>query len=101
MSPGVASLLPRVVPSSGVIIHNIFVPGGVRNQEALEQFKQLINQTVQTVVGMSSHFVHRDETIFRNPDNFIPERWLNDMSRDLDKWLVAFSKGPRSCLGSK
>jgi cytochrome P450 len=49
---------------------------------------------------MSSHFVHRDETIFPNPDDFLPDRWLNDKSRDLDRWLVAFSKGPRSCLGS-
>ncbi|KAH1415788.1 hypothetical protein KXX16_008908 [Aspergillus fumigatus] len=81
MSPGVASPLPRVVPSSGAHIDKTFIPGG-------------------TVVGMSSHFVHRDKTIFPNPDEFSPERWLNDKGRDLDKWLVAFSKGPRRCPGS-
>ncbi|KAH3001178.1 hypothetical protein KXW60_008032, partial [Aspergillus fumigatus] len=47
-----------------------------------------------------SHFVHRDKTIFPNPDEFSPERWLIDKGRDLDKWLVAFSKGPRRCPGS-
>jgi cytochrome P450 len=56
---------------------------------------------MQMVLGMSSHFMHRDKTIFLSPDNFIPEWWLNNMLRDLDKWLVAFSKGPRSCLGLK
>lgn len=100
MSRGVASPLPPVVPSSGASIHKIFVPGGIRKRRCVRQV-QAANRTVQTVVGMSSHFVHRDETIFPSPDNFIPERWLNDMSKDLDKWLVAFSKGPRSCLGLK
>jgi cytochrome P450 len=56
-----------------------------------------INSSLPIFVG----FKHRDETIFPDPDNFIPERWLNDMSRDLEKWLMAFSKGLRSCLGSK
>ncbi|EED13527.1 cytochrome P450, putative [Talaromyces stipitatus ATCC 10500] len=80
MSPGVASPLPRVVPASGARIGKVFVPGG-------------------TIVEMSGHFVHRNEAIFPNPHGFIPDRWLGDEGKDLDKWLVAFSKGPRSCLG--
>lgn len=66
-----------------------------------QQAQVLIILNVQTVVGMSSHFVHRDETIFPSPDEFIPERWLSDKGRGLEKWLVAFSRGPRRCLGSK
>jgi cytochrome P450 len=34
---------------------------------------------------MSSHFVHHDETIFLNLDEFMPEQWLNNKGRDLDK----------------
>ncbi|KAL1989053.1 hypothetical protein VTN96DRAFT_5816 [Rasamsonia emersonii] len=80
VSPGVASPLPRVVPAPGATISQTFIPGG-------------------TVVQMSSHFVHRNPAIFENPDAFNPERWLDAKGKDLDKWLVAFSRGPRSCLG--
>jgi cytochrome P450 len=50
---------------------------------------------------MSSHFVHRNPTVFENPDDFNPDRWLGMKGKALDKWLVAFSRGPRSCLGLK
>ncbi|EFW23057.1 benzoate 4-monooxygenase cytochrome P450 [Coccidioides posadasii str. Silveira] len=80
MSPGVASALPRIVPPSGAKISGQFIPGG-------------------TVVGMSSHFVHRSETVFEKPNEFIPDRWLGEKGSQLDKWLFSFSHGPRSCLG--
>jgi cytochrome P450 len=44
--------------------------------------------------------VHYNADIFPEPESFVPERWL-DESTDLDKWLVAFSRGPRMCLGIK
>ena len=53
--------------------------------------------TIQTVVSCGSTFVHYNAAIFPNPNDFEPERWLKDSS--LDQWLVAFSKGPRACLG--
>ncbi|ERF70020.1 hypothetical protein EPUS_03572 [Endocarpon pusillum Z07020] len=81
MSPGVASPLPRVVPASGTELNKGFIPGG-------------------TVVEMSSHFIHRNGDIFESPNDFKPERWLGQAGRDLEKWLVTFSRGPRSCLGS-
>jgi hypothetical protein len=45
--------------------------------------------------------VHRNPEIFPEPTVFDPERWLQEDSHDLDKYLVSFSKGPRSCLGIK
>ncbi|KAL4912990.1 cytochrome P450 [Aspergillus aurantiobrunneus] len=80
MSPGVASPLPRVVPESGAVITQTPIPGG-------------------TVVAHASHFVHRNPDVFANPDEFIPDRWLGEQGRALDKWLLSFSRGPRSCLG--
>ncbi|KAL0570420.1 hypothetical protein V5O48_011534 [Marasmius crinis-equi] len=80
LSHGVASPLPRVVGSSGSTVAGVTVPPG-------------------TVVSSASYIVHTDPSVFPDPREFIPERWLDN--RELDKYLVAFSKGPRICLGIK
>ena len=37
-----------------------------------------------------------------DPEKFDPERWLDPQQRQrLDKYMVAFSKGTRICLGIK
>ncbi|CAG8961502.1 hypothetical protein HYFRA_00013853 [Hymenoscyphus fraxineus] len=50
-----------------------------------------------TNVNMTSMLIHENEDIFPDPKVFRPERWLND--KTLQRYLVPFSKGPRSCLG--
>lgn len=50
---------------------------------------------------MGATFVHLNSTIFPDPEKFIPERWLGEGKGQLDQYLVAFSKGPRTCLGIK
>ncbi|KAJ8116800.1 hypothetical protein OPT61_g1845 [Boeremia exigua] len=78
MSSGVVSGLLRVVPPTGATINSIDVPPN-------------------TIVSCGSTFVHYNASIFAEPNNFDPERWLG--SNELDNWLVAFSRGPRMCLG--
>ncbi|KAK5994291.1 Cytochrome P450 monooxygenase [Cladobotryum mycophilum] len=80
ISPGVASPLPRVVPTTGATISGSFIPPN-------------------TIVGISGIFVHNSEDHFKNAKEFNPDRWLEPNSSSLDKWLVAFSKGPRMCIG--
>ncbi|ESK83302.1 cytochrome p450 [Moniliophthora roreri MCA 2997] len=80
MSHGVASPLPRVVGASGATIAGVSVPAG-------------------TVTSCGSYFVHNDPTVFPESKQFKPERWLDENSRALEKYLVTFSKGPRICLG--
>ncbi|KAF8463431.1 putative P450 monooxygenase [Kalaharituber pfeilii] len=80
MSHGTVSPLSRIVPPQGVSIGDEFVPGG-------------------TVIASSAPFVHHNAAIFPDPYEFKPERWLGTSGKDLDKWLVAFSKGPRMCAG--
>ena len=50
---------------------------------------------------MGHTIMHRNPAIFPDPLRFSPERWLQPDSAMLDRYLVAFSKGPRLCLGIK
>jgi cytochrome P450 len=54
-----------------------------------------------TPIGMTSMINHWDTNLFPNPDDFDPERWLVDGQPDykLQKMLIAFGKGSRSCIG--
>jgi cytochrome P450 len=56
---------------------------------------------LQTVVSQSALYVSHSEEIFTRPYDFLPDRWLQSGSKSLESWLVAFSKGPRSCIGIK
>ncbi|TEB35527.1 benzoate 4-monooxygenase cytochrome P450 [Coprinellus micaceus] len=78
MSHGFVSALPRVVGPCGAQLAGYTVPP-------------------QTIVSMSAVSVHNNSTIFPEPHHFRPERWLE--SKDLGQYLVAFSRGPRMCLG--
>lgn len=55
-------------------------------------------------VGMSAAVTHHDETVFPDSNSFIPERWLdenNQRNKSVERGMLAFSKGSRSCLGMK
>ncbi|KND87123.1 Trichodiene oxygenase [Tolypocladium ophioglossoides CBS 100239] len=50
-----------------------------------------------TKVSMDAVLMHRHPQLFPQPDQFRPERWLDNPR--LDRYLVSFSKGARQCLG--
>ncbi|CAP71741.1 uncharacterized protein PODANS_6_6940 [Podospora anserina S mat+] len=54
-----------------------------------------------TPIGMTSMINHFNEELFPNPHSFSPERWLIDGKPNykLQKFLIAFGKGSRSCIG--
>ncbi|KAL2151657.1 hypothetical protein VTH82DRAFT_6755 [Thermothelomyces myriococcoides] len=54
-----------------------------------------------TPIGMTSMINHWDPELFPDPDDFKPERWLVDgqPNHKLQKFLIAFGKGSRSCVG--
>jgi cytochrome P450 len=55
-----------------------------------------------TPVGMSQFLIHYNEKIFPDPWKFDPERWLQgEKSKQLEKYVIAFSKGSRGCIGQQ
>jgi len=52
-----------------------------------------------TPVSMTIPLTHHDENIFPDSHSFKPIRWLGENANELEKYLVAFSKGSRSCVG--
>lgn len=57
-----------------------------------------------TPIGMTPHFTLIDENLFPEPRKFKPERWLDQMAEGkttsrLDKYITAFGKGSRGCIG--
>ncbi|KAG7092862.1 hypothetical protein E1B28_009175 [Marasmius oreades] len=77
---GVVTPMPRIVPETGSVITGYHVPAG-------------------TSVALGNTFVHMNPVIFPNPTRFYPERWLEEDRHSAERYLVAFGKGSRSCLG--
>ena len=61
------------------------------------QYKQYV-LPAGTAVSMSVMPLHRNARVFRDPDAFIPERWLGE---NVKSDLFVFGKGPRMCGGQK
>ncbi|KAJ5801836.1 P450 monooxygenase [Penicillium pulvis] len=80
LAPGIPYPATRIIPDTGAVIQAQFIPPG-------------------TVVGVSTLMLHRSTTLFREPNTFQPLRWLEPTANELNHHLVAFSKGPRACLG--
>lgn len=82
ISHGVSHRLQRVSPDQALHYHDWIIPAG-------------------TPVSMTSVHIHNNADIFPNPHLFQPERWLplETEGRRLQKYLIAFSRGSRNCLG--
>lgn len=101
MSFGVVSPLPRVVGPESAEIGGAYIPKGVWMPYLLTLWRSCWYRSAQTTVSMTATFLHNDPEMFPSPSEFRPERWLQPNSRELENYLVTFSKGPRSCLGVK
>jgi cytochrome P450 len=70
--------LPHVVPIEGWVFKGAHFSGG-------------------SVVGCSAYELHFNPTIFPEPGEFMPERWL-DATEDMSKYWFAFGAGSRACI---
>jgi cytochrome P450 len=82
LSCGVSSRLQRVCPDEDLIFRD-------------GKKRWVIPRN--TPVAMTSLLLHYDEAVFPDPTTFTPERWLENPR--LDKYLIAFSRGSRQCIG--
>ncbi|KAF2119258.1 cytochrome P450 [Lophiotrema nucula] len=84
MSYGVTERLTRTNPSGPIQYGDYIIPA-------------------DTAFSMTSYLQLRSPEIFYQPDEFIPERWLNNpvssTGHPLSRYLSVFGKGPRMCLG--
>jgi len=80
LSHGIPGRLPRISPPGGMIIGDVFVPSGY-------------------VVSCSAYMIHTNSEHFPEPNKLVPERWQGEDGKKLEKYMLAFSKGPRSCIG--
>jgi cytochrome P450 len=77
---------PRQTPASGCQLGPFVVPGGVR-------------------IAALAHTLHRDETVFPEPEKWDHARWLSscvdeDDMKHRNRQFWAFSSGGRMCIGS-
>ncbi|KAM0162140.1 hypothetical protein ACHAQE_003868 [Botrytis cinerea] len=90
LSYGISTRLPRISPYEVMMYQEWEIPAG-------------------TPVSMTSVHIHQNPDIFSSPLTFNPYRWLTHSNnspstpltpdKTLEKYLVAFGKGSRSCAG--
>lgn len=81
LRPSIDIGLPRMVPKGGMQVGGEWLEGG-------------------TTVSVSTHTIHRDLKVFgENPDEYVPERWLQPESVKMQRGFLAFSQGGRGCIG--
>jgi len=103
--------LTAVIKESLRLSHGVVTPAGrvVRSENAV-----ILGESIPsgTTVAMSSTFIHLNADLFPNPKQFNPARWLRSTSGvdmpdqnkpqlevNSERFLVSFSRGPRSCVG--
>ncbi|EXJ66783.1 uncharacterized protein A1O5_09978 [Cladophialophora psammophila CBS 110553] len=80
--PPVPSNMPRVVPEEGAVVCEKWLPGGIS-------------------VCVAPYPMTHTSRNFKDPDSFVPERWLKDPLYKTDDLAASqpFSFGPRNCIG--
>ncbi|CAL3970707.1 unnamed protein product [Diplocarpon coronariae] len=78
--PPSAASQQRIVPAGGATIDGFFIPGG-------------------KTVAVSPWASTRSHLNFHHPDDFIPDRWLDEGKEDKLAASVPFGNGPRVCVG--
>ena len=81
LHPSVGLTMPRLIPIGGATISGFHFPEGYR-------------------VGVNPAVVQYDKDVFgADADEYNPDRWLKGDAARMDKTMVVFGAGPRTCIG--
>ncbi|XP_044721523.1 cytochrome p450 domain-containing protein [Hirsutella rhossiliensis] len=97
LSYGLASRTSRIPTGEDLFYRGEWTPKGRQTSTHVEY---VIPRGF--AIGMSSVITHHDESSFPDSHSFVPERWLDETNqhrKELDRSLLAFSKGSRGCIG--
>ena len=73
--------LLRVIPAAGITLGGEYFPPG-------------------TVLSVNPWVVHHHPSLFKRPENFEPERWLDDVQRKREEpFWIPFGAGYNRCPG--
>ncbi|WP_420571782.1 cytochrome P450 [Kordia sp.] len=53
-----------------------------------------------TMIGISFYELHRNEKYWKNPNDFIPERFSDENRKETAGYYFPFGAGPRMCIGN-
>ena len=80
LHPPIGYAMPRMTPSSGAVICGKFIPGNVD-------------------VGVPAAIIGRNPAVYRDPNSWLPDRWLDEKA-DLSTMklcFLGFGYGSRQC----
>jgi cytochrome P450 len=81
MHPITGVSFPRHAPPSGCMVGGYYIPGNAR-------------------IGVNPAVIHFDKTVFgEDADHFRPERWVEGNASYMDRHIMQFGMGSRTCLG--
>ena len=81
LHPSTGLTMPRLAPKGGMTLCDQYIPEGYS-------------------VGMNGAVVHYDKSVFgADADHFRPQRWLEGDAKKMDKYMLHFGAGTRTCIG--
>lgn len=82
MHPPIGYAMPRMTPPRGAVICGTYVPGNVD-------------------VGVPAAIIGRNSAVYRDPDSWLPDRWLDEKAdvATMKLCFLGFGYGSRQCIG--
>jgi len=104
-TPSPKDLSRANIPYFDVVVQEtlrLYAPLPASEPRVSSKHTQINNYLVpaHTIISCQPYTLHRNPSIFTNPETFLPERWLSDDPELKRRWW-AFSSGGRMCIGEQ